>query len=261
MNAPAAFLRRDATPIDRVRSTFDRAQLSGFIEVALALLDLTDGDPDVESNGDELDGTAGEDDFYPHSNWLAQPGCSISDPDACTAGEDGDWLSRSDGGAGDPEHHNIPATSAPTDPAAQKAKLAFESKCLACHSIAGGDKLGPDLYGVTQRHDDAWLTRWLKSPDQMLQSDATAKALLDKWKIAMPNQGLGDEEIKGYLAYFKWADQNLQPKGKTQPQPSVGGSALPPSRTQSATPMPGMPSMSGVPAVPGMPGSSSPEHK
>ena len=165
------------------------------------------------------------------------------------------------GGAGDPEHHNIPATSAPTDPAAQKAKLAFESKCLACHSIAGGDKLGPDLYGVTQRHDDAWLTRWLKSPDQMLQSDATAKALLDKWKIAMPNQGLGDEEIKGYLAYFKWADQNLQPKGKTQPQPSVGGSALPPSRTQSATPMPGMPSMSGVPAVPGMPGSSSPEHK
>ena len=50
----------------------------------------------------------------------------------------------------DPEHHNIPATSAPTDPAAQGGKLAFESKCLACHSIAGGDKLGPDLYGVDE---------------------------------------------------------------------------------------------------------------
>src|SRR5512141_1219335 len=69
------------------------------------------------------------------------------------------------GGAGDPEHHNIPATASPTEPAAQKAKLAFESKCLACHSIAGGDKLGPDLFGVTKRHDDAWLTRWLKSPE------------------------------------------------------------------------------------------------
>ena len=33
----------------------------------------------------------------------------------------------------------------------------------------------------------------------------------------MPNQGLSDEEIKQYLAYFKWADQNLQPQGKAQP--------------------------------------------
>jgi hypothetical protein len=31
----------------------------------------------------------------------------------------------------------------------------------------------------------------------------TAKALLDKRKIPMPNQGLSDEEIKQYLAYFK----------------------------------------------------------
>ncbi len=35
-------------------------------------------------------------------------------------------------GSGDVEHNNIPATSTPSDPAAVKAKLAFESKCLAC---------------------------------------------------------------------------------------------------------------------------------
>jgi nitrite reductase (NO-forming) len=139
---------------------------------------------------------------------------------------------------GDPEHHNIPATSAPTDPNAQKGKLAFESKCLACHSIAGGDKLGPDLFGTTKRHDEAWLTRWLKSPEQMLQTDPTAKAMLEQWKIPMPNQGLSDDEIKQYLAYFKWADQNLRPKGTAQPQTSTPGTALPPSQTRSATPMP-----------------------
>src|SRR5512132_528426 len=54
-------------------------------------------------------------------------------------------------GAGDTEHHNIPATGAPTDANAVSGKLAFESKCLACHSIGGGDKLGPDLYQVTKR--------------------------------------------------------------------------------------------------------------
>ena len=60
------------------------------------------------------------------------------------------------------EHHNIPATAAPTDPLAQRGKLDFESKCLACHTIAGGDKLGPDLYGVSKNRDEAWLARWLK---------------------------------------------------------------------------------------------------
>ena len=49
------------------------------------------------------------------------------------------------------EHHNIPATAAPTDPQARAGQARFESKCLACHSIAGGDKLGPDLL----RHDQA----------------------------------------------------------------------------------------------------------
>jgi nitrite reductase (NO-forming) len=148
----------------------------------------------------------------------------------------------------DPEHHNIPATAAPTDPAAQRAKLAFESKCLACHTIAGGDRMGPDLYGVTKRRDEAWLARWLKSPEQMLQGDATAKAMLDKYKVPMPNQGLSDTEVKEYIAYFKWADANLQPQGTRQPQPSAEGTSLAPSQTHSATPMPAAQAQPGEPS-------------
>ena len=139
-----------------------------------------------------------------------------------------------EGGASDSEHHNIPATPAPTDPSAVKGKLSFESKCLACHSIAGGDKLGPDLYGVTKRRDTAWLGKWLKSPEAMLQSDATAKELLGKYKIPMPNQNLSEAEIKEFVEYFKWADANLQPKGTTQPQPAAPGSAKAPNDTLSA---------------------------
>ncbi|HET6803426.1 MAG TPA: multicopper oxidase domain-containing protein [Casimicrobiaceae bacterium] len=139
-------------------------------------------------------------------------------------------------GGGESEHHNIPATSAPTDPVAVKGKLAFESKCLACHSIAGGDKLGPDIYGVSRRRSDAWLTRWLKSPDGMLKTDADAKALLDKYKVPMPDQNLSDPEIREFIAYFKWADANLQPKGEQQPQASSPGTALPPNQTLSGSP-------------------------
>ena len=138
--------------------------------------------------------------------------------------------------AGESEHHNIPATSVPTDPTAVKGKLSFDSKCLACHSIAGGDKLGPDLYGVSKRRTDSWLAKWLKSPEQMLQSDADAKAMLDKYKVPMPNQNLSDSEIAEYISYFRWADTNLRPQGKEQPQPAASGAALPPNKTLSGSP-------------------------
>ncbi|QHS10071.1 multicopper oxidase domain-containing protein [Sinimarinibacterium sp. NLF-5-8] len=115
-------------------------------------------------------------------------------------------------GAGDVEHHNIPATGTPTDPDAVKGKLDFESKCLACHSIGGGDKLGPDLLGVTKLRDDAWLRAWLKAPEKMLETDPVAQELLKKYNnIPMPNQNLSDAEIDQYMQYFHWAD--AQPEG------------------------------------------------
>ena len=135
---------------------------------------------------------------------------------------------------GEHEHHNIPATGAPTDEKAVRGKLSFETKCLACHSIAGGDKLGPDLHQVTKRRDDAWFVRWMKDPEGMAKSDPIGKELLAKYRIPMPNQNSTEEEIREYLAYFKWADANVVPQGKTQPQPSAPGTAKPPGQTLSA---------------------------
>jgi nitrite reductase (NO-forming) len=106
------------------------------------------------------------------------------------------------------EHHNLPASATPTDPEAVAGKLAFESKCLACHSLGGGKKLGPDLAGVTKRRTESWLVRWLKSPEQMLKSDADAKKMLKEFNnLPMPNQNLPEAEIRQYLKYFKWYDE------------------------------------------------------
>src|SRR6266571_1155119 len=89
----------------------------------------------------------------------------------------------------DLEHHNLPASAAPSDPETVQGKLAFESKCLACHSVGEGKKLGPDVAGVTKRRTDAWLARWLREPEKMLATDADAKALLKEHdNIPMPNQ-------------------------------------------------------------------------
>ncbi len=107
------------------------------------------------------------------------------------------------------EHHNLPASASPTDPEAVRGKLGFESKCLACHSLGQGKKLGPDLAGVTKRRSDSWLARWLKSPEQMLAADADAKAMLKEYNnLPMPNQNLPESEIREYLKYFHWYDEN-----------------------------------------------------
>jgi len=106
------------------------------------------------------------------------------------------------------EHHNIPASATPTDAEAVQGKLAFESKCLACHSIGGGKKLGPDLAGVTKRRNDGWLTRWLRSPEKMLETDADARAMLKEYNnLPMPNQNLPEAEIRQYIRYFHWYDE------------------------------------------------------
>ncbi|HET7224914.1 MAG TPA: multicopper oxidase domain-containing protein [Candidatus Eisenbacteria bacterium] len=103
------------------------------------------------------------------------------------------------------EHHNIPAVQAtPADPATQQGKLQFESKCLACHTLGQGPKIGPDLKLVAQRRNDVWITHWLTSPEHMLATDDTAKALLARFTIPMPNQNLSPDEIKRLISYFHW---------------------------------------------------------
>jgi hypothetical protein len=41
--------------VARILARFDRAKLGSFVEVAIGLMDLEDGDPEIEANGDEED--------------------------------------------------------------------------------------------------------------------------------------------------------------------------------------------------------------
>lgn len=59
-----------------------RHDLEALTERLIDYLDEQDGDTDVELNGDEKDGSLGEDDFCPQGDGGSpKPGCPISDPD------------------------------------------------------------------------------------------------------------------------------------------------------------------------------------
>jgi nitrite reductase (NO-forming) len=110
------------------------------------------------------------------------------------------------------EHHNFPATpETPSDPEAVQGKLAFESKCLICHTLGQGPKIGPDLKDVAKRRTDMWLTHWLASPEKMLAADDTAKALLVRYKIPMPDQNLAPDDIRRLIKYFHWVAGGEKP--------------------------------------------------
>jgi protein SCO1/2 len=103
-----------------------------------------------------------------------------------------------------------------------KAQFTFESKCSSCHTVGGGDKIGPDLMGVTSRRSNAWLTRYLKEPDKMLaEGDVTAKTLHEKYKqVNMPNLGLGVDDVSALIAYL-----DNQSKKAPAPKATPSGSA------------------------------------
>lgn len=80
----------------------------------------------------------------------------------------------------------------------------FQNRCSACHTIGGGDAVGPDLAGVTARRERGWLTRYLRHPDRMLaDKDPIALALYEKYKsVPMPNLRLDDDEIAAVLSFL-----------------------------------------------------------
>lgn len=65
----------------RLLNRHSTSEIGHAIEILMDVLDLMDGDADVELNGDERDGQPSEDEFMLHGTH--GPGCPLSDPDTC----------------------------------------------------------------------------------------------------------------------------------------------------------------------------------
>jgi protein SCO1/2 len=85
-----------------------------------------------------------------------------------------------------------------------KAQFLFQSRCASCHTVGGGDGIGPDLNGVTQRRDPAWLAKFIMEPEKMLaEGDPTAMLLFKKYKeVRMPNLRLSDEDVTSLVSFL-----------------------------------------------------------
>jgi protein SCO1 len=114
------------------------------------------------------------------------------------------------------------------DPGAQKSyaeaaplkldpgQYLFQSRCSVCHTIGNGDKIGPDLAGVTTRRERKWVARYLATPDKLrAEGDPIALELSKKYKtVRMPDQRLGGADLNAILSYLE--DQGGAPRKTAQ---------------------------------------------
>lgn len=103
------------------------------------------------------------------------------------------------------------------------AEAYFKQNCTACHTIGGGDKIGPDLAGLSKRRKVDWLVKYINYPEGMINGDpeeegyekpdALAKKVFELYKpTLMPEQTVTKEQVQAILKYID--AQKKEPKGK-----------------------------------------------
>jgi cytochrome oxidase Cu insertion factor (SCO1/SenC/PrrC family)/mono/diheme cytochrome c family protein len=81
----------------------------------------------------------------------------------------------------------------------------FKKICAPCHTIGVGDRVGPDLQGITARRERAWLSSYIRNPGKLrAQKDPVALALAVKYKaVHMPALGVTEVDATDLIAYLQ----------------------------------------------------------
>jgi mono/diheme cytochrome c family protein len=85
----------------------------------------------------------------------------------------------------------------------EQGQQVFGTICIACHTLGGGRLVGPDLRGVSERRDEAWIIEFVKHSQAVIASgDATAVALAEEYPgLLMPDNALSDDQIRAIIAF------------------------------------------------------------
>jgi len=101
-----------------------------------------------------------------------------------------------------------------------KGAYLFATRCAACHTIGNGDKIGPDLLGVTSVRDLNWLRRTISEPDKLLaEKDPIATALFKQYKeVQMPRLGLAEADVNVLIDFMKRETASFREREKAGTQ-------------------------------------------
>jgi len=86
---------------------------------------------------------------------------------------------------------------------AKKGATIFKSKCSVCHKPKK-KYIGPAIKGIYKKRSPAWVMNMILNPNEMVQKDPVAKALLMEFSgVLMGNQNLTEKEARYLAEYFR----------------------------------------------------------
>lgn len=91
------------------------------------------------------------------------------------------------------------------DPSNLPGQALFVKTCGGCHTVGKGNRVGPDLTGVTTRRSRDWLVRYIMEPEKVrAKRDPLAMSLAAQYPtVRMPNLGLSELDSGDVLAYIE----------------------------------------------------------
>jgi mono/diheme cytochrome c family protein len=97
-----------------------------------------------------------------------------------------------------------PGTIGAAQSQAGQARETFQSMCSACHTVGGGQLVGPDLEGVSERRSEQWIIEFVQRSQELVRAgDPDAVAVFEEFnRIPMPDQPLSDNDIRGIIEYI-----------------------------------------------------------
>jgi len=109
--------------------------------------------------------------------------------------------------------------------AANGAALFKANACQSCHTL-GRKGVGPDLIGLSERRDMAWIVKWIHNPQGMIDSgDEQAVALKAEYPTVMtPFASLSEGDIADIVAYLDAEKVKMEEK-KAAAGATGGGAA------------------------------------
>jgi protein SCO1 len=113
----------------------------------------------------------------------------------------GDWMSSWKSSSNNGKSYK----DAPPINISSPGEYIFATNCAPCHTIGQGDKIGPDLLGVTSRRNPVWLKSFIATPQEMIAAkDPIATALYAKHQqVNMPNLRLSNAEVTDLIKYLE----------------------------------------------------------
>ena len=102
----------------------------------------------------------------------------------------------------------------------QKDAALFQAKCAKCHTVGRGDRVGPDLKGLSERREKAWVLGFITKTSEYLDSDPEAIKLLAKFNgVRMESTGMSEAQAEGLLSYINAASKGpVGPEEEAEPE-------------------------------------------